>query len=210
MLKGVAVLNSRKLSWAAAAVTAALLGLSAASCALNNPPVETSSHVHSNTVVNPKVAGLSKDQVLQQLIAPPQVRGFVWGVLGKSSKTVAVTLPGAERASLFTDYPLHVLNFVGPGQPSYPLGSTITVRVPGGATSSERVTVEDAPQVAGGDTVLVLDRDQGQVGGGNTATVLVASRGSDVFELRNGLVTGQGDFSGVVEPLAIFLAHFPH
>jgi hypothetical protein len=210
MLKVGAVLNSKRLSLAAGVTTVCLLTLSGVSCAANAPSVASSSTVHSNTVVNPKVAGLSKDQVLQQLIAPPQVRGFVWGVLGESSKVVAITLPGDQRASLFTDYPLRVLNFVGPGQAPYLVGSTITVRVPGGTTSSERVTFEDAPQVAAGDTVFVLDRDQGQLGGGNTATVLVASRGSDVFELRNGYVVGQGDFSGLSEPLAVFLAHFPH
>jgi hypothetical protein len=84
----------------------------------------------------------------------------------------------------------------------------ITLRVPGGSNAVLATVYEGAPTVRSGEHVFVFVRDQGKIGGGNAKSVLVVSDSTDVLELRDGSVIGQGVWSGYRESLAAFKKHF--
>jgi len=163
----------------------------------------------ATSVVDPS---LTNDQVLSKLVGPPFVLGFVKGVIVGQGVSAAVQRTPQTRPVTYTDFPLKVIAFVGPEASPYAIGSTITLRVPGG-TSGDTVYVDDAaPTVTNGQVVYVLDRNQGDIGGGNTPDRLVASlAGQDVFYDNAGTVSGQGRFdrSRWSESEAAFEAHFP-
>jgi hypothetical protein len=87
------------------------------------------------------------------------------------------------------------------------IGSTNTLRTPGGSKGAPSVLYEDGPTVTPGQDVYVILRDQGQSLGRNSWLTVVASDSDDVFTVQNGAVYGQGGFRQLVEPAATFEAH---
>jgi hypothetical protein len=165
--------------------------------------------VHVHNVLSGVDPGLSNSDLLNSLIGPPHVLGFVKGVVTGPGSSVEVQM---NHSVAFTDFPLRVTGFVGPVPSPYAKGSSITLRVPGGSMAGTMYIEDGAPSVVPGQTLYVLYRNQGKFGGGNSAGRIVASiAGQDVFYDNAGTVSGQGRFRPEAwsEPEAVFEAHFP-
>jgi hypothetical protein len=148
------------------------------------------------------------DAALDAMAHNTGFHGFVHGkVLGLPASRSTKSF-GSSRLAVISDYPLLVNGFEGKGSSPYTLGSTVVLRVPGGATETRTVTAEDAPRFSAGEEIFALVRDQGAIAGGNQPTVLVESLTDDIFIVQGGIVFGQNDWHDVHEPLATFEAHF--
>ncbi len=165
-------------------------------------------HVGALKGFNPAYAGLSPDQMLDKSATEPYIHGVIRGITGPATVRELPTKPDGVVKNLVTDFSFTVRGFVGPGTSSYPIGSVIILRTPGGTQGNLTVTYEDGPSVTTDQDVYIILRDQGQSLGGSTSTVLVASDEDDVFTVQNGTVHGQGGFGQLVEPAATFEVHF--
>lgn len=158
--------------------------------------------------------GLSIDQVLNASLSQPGVHGIVRGTVGAPSATELPNPDNPQFRLLATEFPLLVQAFLGRGPSPYPIGKTVTLRVPGGTVGARTVQAEDAPQVKQGEDLYVFLRDPGPFfenrWGRNGSNLVVAVDAVDVFEVRNGVVHGQGTDSALAEPVAVFEQHFAH
>lgn len=173
------------------------------------PAVYQSSHADKGIV--PGFEHLTPDQRLDRTLSLPGTFAVVGGHVGsaRSIRVPDMTFPAGTRATEFsftvTDIYSHVTTS------PYRTGETISLRVPGGSDSSGTTVAEDAPVVTPNGDIFVVVRDQGVIVGGNTDRVLVASLQEDVFTVTGADdVVGQGTFSGLVEPVRSFIAHFRH
>ncbi|GEM_PF-4027062 len=165
--------------------------------------------VHPLYTTLPQITALTVDQRLDRDLSWPYVHGVLRGVTG--SPTVrTLARPNERFGEVVTDFPFAASAAYSHGTSPYPTATTITLRVPGGSTASIVTRVEGAPTVAANEELFVFVRDQGAVAGGNTKTVLVVSSEGDVFQVRGGIVHGQGALSAFSEPLAVFQQHFAH
>ena len=71
---------------------------------------------------------------------------------------------------------------------------------------------EDAPQVSAGEELYVFVQDLSPFDeshwGKDSDSLLVVSDSDDVFEVRGGVVYGQGLNTSLAEPAAVFEQHF--
>lgn len=165
---------------------------------------------HADGALLPGFANLSPDQLLDRSLTLPGMRGIVRGHVEATISMHNLTIPASDQQNLVTDFAFLVEAYYGHGSPPYPLGSTISLRVPGGAIGNIISVTENAPTVTPGMEIFVFVRDQGTVAGGNTSTVLVASSTADVLRVVGDKVVGQGSFAAVAESLPQFLTHFNH
>lgn len=157
----------------------------------------------------PGYQNLTTDQKLDRALSLPGMRGIVRGAT--ASPTVhAVPEKGFPSGEIVTDYPFRVRGFIGSLPSPFAIGATISLRVPGGSIAGVTSTEEGSPLVAPGEELYVFVRDQGSIAGGNTSAILVASSTYDVFEVRNGIVHGEGDWARFSETRSAFERHFVH
>lgn len=155
---------------------------------------------------SPEYAALTIDQKLDRALSQP---GFQGVLRGKAGTPTAHTLSASHSATeVVTDFPFAVHDILGPDASPYSAGKSITLRILGGCTKDIAATFRGAPSILAGEELFVVVRDVGEIAGGNTAMVVVAPAAADVFELRNNVVHGQGEWSSLVEPLATFEQHF--
>lgn len=164
--------------------------------------------VHSDLSVVSGFGGLNPDQRLDKSLALPGMKGVLLGNIGAAESVQPVTDPARpEHQALVTDHTFTIERYFGHQPAPYSVGTTITLRVPGGFLNNVTEVVDDAPSITPGEA-FVFVRDQGSIAGGNTATVIVAASTADVFEVSSGAVLGQGYFSHFSEPVAAFIGHF--
>lgn len=165
-------------------------------------------NVHSDNGGVSSYRALTVDQKLDRALSLPGIRGLGQGRVGAPVSHVLQTSSGP--AVTVTDYPMIVVDWLGPTPAPYSVGATITLRIPGGTVGNLRMTVDGAPIVQSGEEVFVFVRNQGTIAGGSGPTTLVASDGTDVFQMVSGRVKGQGRYKGLVESLSSFKRHFLH
>jgi hypothetical protein len=163
--------------------------------------------IHRDEGMAADYSGLTVGQKLDRALQVPGIRGILEGVTGSRTTHSLEMQPGVPSV-IVTDFRLTVLDFWGRASSPYTLSSVITLRVPGGSNAVLATVYEGAPTVRSGEHVFVFVRDQGKIGGGNAKSVLVVSDSTDVLELRDGSVIGQGVWSGYRESLAAFKKHF--
>lgn len=161
-----------------------------------------------------RTPGLSPDQVLDSRLSDPGVHGIVRGVVGTPS-VIPLPDPDSPRTNLLaTNYQYEVKAFLGAGPALYPPGAKITLRVPGGRLGNQGYEQEDAPRLSAGEEAYVFVRDLPPLytrdWGQNGTSLLVAVVSDDVFDVRNGVVHGQGLNTKLAEPVATFEGHFTH
>lgn len=165
----------------------------------------------SKGVLNPS---LSPDQALDLKISQAGVHGIVHGTVGAAS-AVSLPNPDSSRSNLVaTNFPFQVRASLGTGPAPFATGTTITLRIPGGTLGTQSTQAEDAPQVASGDELYVFVRDVAPYfatrWGQNTGNLLVVVNADDVFQVRGGIVHGEGTNAALAEPVAVFEQHFKH
>jgi hypothetical protein len=138
-------------------------------------------------------SNLTPDQLLDRSLSDPATHGVMRGVTG-APKAVELPNPGHQPDSVIaTDFPFTVQAFFGREASPYAIGSTIALRIPGGAAGNIRMTAEDAPQIQAGEHLYVFVRDLGPLfeglWGRNSSNLLVANTADDVYSLSTGLVS---------------------
>lgn len=159
--------------------------------------------------IRPDYAGLSVDQQLDRSLTLPGIHGVLRGTTSSPiARTLSITSDGFSQ--IVTEFPFKVVGFLGPGTSPYPVGTTITLRIPGGTVGNIRSIVEDVPSIRPNADIFVFVRDHGTYLGGNTGVILIATDDTDLFTVRNGIVSGQGKWKQLSESLAAFEKHFVH
>jgi hypothetical protein len=157
----------------------------------------------ASEAVLPGYTNLTVAQKLDRAMKLSGMHGVLRGIVG-SSTTLQV-----QNQDIVTDYHFVVTDARPMAAPPALIGQAIALRVQGGCIgrlcsgSSSR-----GPQIATGEDIVLFVRDQGTLYGGNTSTRIVLSSAYDVFIVRNGIATGEADWSSYSEPITNFLHHF--
>lgn len=167
---------------------------------------------HSGVIVDysapdPAYEALTFDEKLDRAFSSPSFHGLLHGVTGEPT-VHPLDEENPRQGTNVTDFPFDVRDLVGAPNSPYPLGGTITLRVPGGCTAALVTEVRGAPELTPGEELFVDITDHGSLFGGNSDTVLLAFPASDVFKVRDGLVYGQGSWAAFSEPMSTFEHHF--
>lgn len=205
-------MGGRQTSRVAAALLVVLLGWTAVRAATSMIGTGVVGHLDGQVdralVQLPGYTGLTADQKLDKAMDLPGMRGVLLGRTGASAVHQVKSRTGLNAYDIVTDYVFDVRAFYGHGSSQYRVGGVIDLRVPGGSSGPLTQTVEGAPNISENEVLFVVVRDQGEVAGGNTPAILVVSDQTDVYQVAGGVVSGQGVFASIREPVASFVKHW--